>query len=162
MAVHTAGLLMYRKATIGLEYFLVHPGGPFWARKDLGSWSIPKGMVEATEDVLDAAQREFREETGLFPNGPYTPLGSLKTRGGKILHAWAFKGDWDPTTGIVSNYIEIEYPYSSKKYISIPEVDRAAWWSFEQALVRINPSQSPVIVRADALLKEAMNTAGLP
>ena len=162
MAVHTAGLLMYRKATVGLEYFLVHPGGPFWARKDLGSWSIPKGMVEANEDVLDAAQREFREETGLFPNGPYTPLGSLKTRGGKILHAWAFTGDWDPTTGIVSNYIEIEYPYSSKKYISIPEVDRAAWWSFEQALVRINPSQSPVIVRADALLKEAMNTAGLP
>jgi predicted NUDIX family NTP pyrophosphohydrolase len=144
---------MYRRSTVGLEYFLVHPGGPFWARKDLGAWSIPKGMVEANEDVLEAAQREFKEETGLLPKGPYISLGSLKTRGGKILHAWAFTGDWDPETGIRSNYIQIEYPYGSKKYISIPEVDRGAWWSFEQALAQINPSQSPIIVSADALLR---------
>src|SRR6478609_3761914 len=107
MTVQTAGLLMYRKATVGLEYFLVHPGGPYWARKDLGSWSIPKGIVEANEELLDAAQREFNEETGLHPKGPYISLGWLKTRGGKILHAWAFAGDWDPDTGIVSNFIQI-------------------------------------------------------
>lgn len=148
---------MYRRTTVGLEFFLVHPGGPYWVHKDLGAWSMPKGLVETSEDLLDAAQREFREETGLEPRGPYTPLGWLKTRGGKILHAWAFSGDWDPATGIVSNQVQIEFPYRSKKYISIPEVDRAAWWSFEQALTRINPSQSSLLVKAKELLPEAPN-----
>src|SRR6188768_1336743 len=158
MAVQTAGLLMVRKATVGLEFFLVHPGGPYWARKDMGAWSIPKGMVEANEELLNAAQREFNEETGLLPKGPYTPLGWLKTRGGKILHAWTFFGDWNPASGIVSNHIQIEYPYGSQKHITIPEVDRAAWWSFEQALLHINPSQAPLLATAMELLSAAMST----
>lgn len=152
MAAHTAGLLMYRQATNGPEFFLVHPGGPYWINKDIGAWSIPKGLMEANEELLDAARREFSEETGLQPIGPYIPLGSLKTRGGKILHAWAFMGEWDPASGIVSNYIQIEFPYKSKKYISIPEVDRGAWWSLDQALVRINPSQLPLLDKAKELL----------
>jgi predicted NUDIX family NTP pyrophosphohydrolase len=158
MAAQTAGLLMVRKVKVRLEFFLVHPGGPYWTHKDMGAWSLPKGMVEANEELLDAARREFEEETGLQPKGPYIPLGWLKTRGGKILHAWAFFGDWDSASGIVSNHIQIEYPYGSKKYISIPEVDRAAWWSFEHALLRINPSQAPLLATAMELLSGDINT----
>lgn len=139
---------MYRKTTSGLEFFLVHPGGPYWRNKDVGAWSIPKGLVEPGEEVLDAAQREFTEETGIHPVGPFTPLGSLKTRGGKTLHAWAFFGAWNEDEGIVSNHIQIEFPYRSKKFLTIPEVDRAAWWPEADAKVRINPSQLPMIERA--------------
>ncbi|MGC3943383.1 MAG: NUDIX domain-containing protein [Chryseolinea sp.] len=154
MAAQTAGLFMCRKTTAGLEYFLVHPGGPYWVRKDSGAWSIPKGMVESNEAPIDAAVREFHEETGLTSHGPYTQIGWLKTRGGKILHAWAFYGDWDPAQGIVSNTIQLEYPYRSGKYITIPEVDRASWWSFEDALTRLNPSQIPLLVKTKELLSE--------
>ena len=154
MAATTAGLLMCKK-TVGLEYFLIHPGGPYWAGKDLGAWSIPKGLVEPGEDLLQAAQREFHEETGMQARGPFTPLGWLKTRGGKILHAWAFWGAWDPTTGIVSNQIQIEFPYRSRRFISIPEADRGAWWAEEDALLRINPSQAPMLERAKDLLLAA-------
>lgn len=151
MAV-TAGLLMCRKTTSGPEFFLVHPGGPYWKNKDAGAWSIPKGLVEPGEDVLNTAQREFLEETGIQPTGPFMPLGSLKTRGGKTLHAWAFLGNWYDQDGIVSNHVEIEFPYRSKKYISIPEVDRAAWWNEAEAKIHINPSQLPMIERAMELL----------
>jgi len=157
MAVHTAGLFMCRKTAAGMEFLLVHPGGPYWAHKDAGAWSIPKGVVEANEDILAAAKREFKEETSLEPRGPYIALGSLKTRGGKILYAWAFFGDWDPATGITSNHIKIEYPYHSGKFISISEVDRAAWWSFDQAVIQINSSQKPLLVKANELMQAALN-----
>ena len=140
-----------------MEYFLVHPGGPFWSHKDIGAWSIPKGVVEENEELLDAAQREFKEETSLNPRGPYTPLGCLKTRGGKILYAWAFAGDWDPASGIVSNEITIEFPYKSGKFISIPEVDRGAWWTFDQASLQINPSQLPLLIKANELMPAVLN-----
>lgn len=157
MPSQTAGLFMCRNTTDGLEYFLVHPGGPYWAHKDAGAWSIPKGMVEAGEELLDAALREFQEETGLTPLGPYVPLGWVKTRGGKILHAWCFFGAWDPTQGIVSNNIQIEYPYGSRKYISIPEVDRAAWLSFEMAIEKINPSQAPLLLKTKEVMSAVAN-----
>lgn len=152
-AKETAGLLMYRKKSRDLEYFLIHPGGPYWAHKDIGSWSMPKGMVEPGESTLDAAMREFHEETGLESTGPYTSLGHVKTRGGKILYAWAFAGDWDPADGIVSNIIKIEFPYKSGRQISVPEADRGAWWSSGEAMKKINPSQVSLLNRADALLQ---------
>lgn len=154
MAAETAGLFMCRRTTSGLEYFLVHPGGPYWARKEDGAWSIPKGMVEPNETTLDAAIREFHEETGMYSTGPYKPLGWLKTRGGKILHAWAFFGAWDSVDGIVSNTIQMEFPYRSKKFITIPEVDRAAWWTFEEAIKRLNPSQVPLLIKTKELMSE--------
>ena len=154
MAAQTAGLFMCRRSTTGLEYFLVHPGGPYWVKKETGAWSIPKGMVELNESPIDAAVREFNEETGLHSHGPYVSLGSLKTRGGKILHAWAFFGEWDQAQGIVSNHIKLEFPYKSGKYISIPEVDRASWWSFDDAMTRINPSQAPLLTKTRELLSE--------
>ena len=150
---------MCRKTTAGLEFFLVHPGGPYWTYKDAGAWSIPKGLVEANESVMEAALREFREETGLEPHGPYTSVGWLKTRGGKILHAWAFFGEWDPSEGIISNHIQIEFPYRSGKYLSIPEVDRGAWWSFEQAALKVNPSQLPLLTKTRELLSEGPNAS---
>ena len=152
MAVHTAGLLMCRKTSAGLEYFLVHPGGPYWSKKESGAWSIPKGLVEPDEEPIQAALREFHEETGLHPSEPYTPLGWLKTKGGKILHAWAFLGEWDSSKGIVSNNIQLEFPYRSGKYITVPEVDRAAWCTFEEAASRINSSQAPLLIKAKELL----------
>ena len=160
MASQTAGLFMCRKTTTGLEYFLVHPGGPYWAKKETGAWSIPKGMIEINETAMDAAVREFNEETGLHSQGPYVPLGWLKTRGGKILHAWAFFGNWNESQGIVSNNIQLEFPYKSGKHITIPEVDRASWWSFDDALVRINPSQAPLLVKTRELMSEQATANG--
>ena len=157
MALETAGLFMCRNTTGGLEFFLVHPGGPYWKNKDTGAWSIPKGLVEPGEALMDAALREFRGETGIEPYGPYISLGWLKTRGGKILHAWAFFGQWDPSSGIVSNHIQIEFPYRSGKYLSIPEVDRASWWSYEEAIAKINPSQAPLLKKTMELMSEQAN-----
>lgn len=144
---------MYRVQKEELEFFLVHPGGPFWAKKNEGAWSIPKGLADVDEDLLNTAIREFTEETGIVPKGPYQPLGSIKMKSGKMVHAWAFAGDWNPETGIKSNHIDIEWPPRSGKSISIPEVDRAEWMSFDQASVMINPGQLPLLRRAYDLLK---------
>jgi len=134
---------MYRLQETGLEVFLVHPGGPFWARKDLGAWSIPKGEY-TSEDPLDAARREFAEETGLSPRGDFLPLGTIRQAGGKLVSAWAVEGDCDPAQ-IRSNLCTIEWPPKSGRKIVIPEVDRAGWFSLDEARERILKSQAPIL-----------------
>src|SRR5262245_17540515 len=127
MPQKSAGLLLYRQTHGPLEVFLVHPGGPYWMKKDAGSWSIPKGEFDDDEDVLDAAKREFREETGLEPNGNYHRLAPIRQAGGKIVHAWAVKCDLDPSE-VKSNCFSIEWPKGSGKMRQFPEVDRADWF----------------------------------
>ena len=148
MAKRSAGLLMYRRSEAGgLEVLLVHPGGPFWAKKDLGAWTIPKGEPEAEEELLVAAKREFTEETG-FAVGEdgWVDLGSVTQVGGKVVSAWAFAGDCDPG-GLVSNTCEIEWPPRSRRRLKIPEVDRGAWFSIAEARRRILPSQVVFVER---------------
>jgi predicted NUDIX family NTP pyrophosphohydrolase len=152
MPAISAGLLMYRKQGNAIEFFLVHPGGPFWAKKNEGAWSIPKGLVEANEDLLVTAQREFHEETGIKPKPPFHDLGSVKLKSGKTIHAWGFEGSWNPANGITSNYIDIEWPPRSKKFTSIPEADRAEWMDSGKASIMINPGQLPLLERARQLL----------
>jgi predicted NUDIX family NTP pyrophosphohydrolase len=151
MTKRSAGLLLYRRNGESIEVFLVHPGGPFWARKDLGAWSIPKGEYADAEDPLAAARREFTEETG-FPAPPDAiPLGEVKQAGGKIVTAWAAEGDCDPAK-LVSNTCEIDWPPRSGRKMEIPEVDRAAWFSISEARERILPSQQPFLQRLERTL----------
>lgn len=147
----SSGLLLYRRTTGSLEIFLAHPGGPFWARRDDGAWTIPKGMVDDGEDLLDAARREFREETGIEAAGPFAPLGSIKQKAGKTVHAWAWEGDAD-ATAIVSNTTSTEWPRGSGKRITYPEVDRCAWFPVDVARVKINPAQAAFIDRLPSVL----------
>lgn len=142
---------MYRLLD-GLEVFLVHPGGPFFARKDEGSWTIPKGEFIPPEAALDAAVREFREETGVRLAGPFASLMPVRQKGGKIVHAWAAEGDID-ASAIVSNTFEIEWPPRSGRKQSFPEVDRAGWFDVATARVKINASQA-------ALLEELAGRVG--
>lgn len=135
---------MYRCREGALEVFLVHPGGPFWAKKDLGAWSIPKGEFNPGDDPLEAAKREFQEETGCIAEGEFRPLGSVKQAGGKVVHAWAVEGDCDPSR-IRSNTFSIEWPPHSGKQQEFPEVDRAAWLSIEDARQKILKGQMPLI-----------------
>ena len=145
MAKKSAGLLMFRRQnSSGVELLLVHPGGPFWAKKDLGAWSIPKGEYEEPDDPLEAAKREFTEETGFLPRAPFLALGSLKQPSGKLITAWAFEGDCDPSA-LVSNSFELEWPPRSGKIQSFPEVDRAEWFDTAEARRRILPGQSPFV-----------------
>lgn len=153
MPKRSAGLVLYRKRGAFLEVFLVHPGGPFWAKKDAAGWSIPKGEAEEGEDLLTAAQREFHEETGLRVAGPFIPLGELKQSGGKVIHAWAVEGDCDPTA-IVSNTFQMEWPPRSGKTATFPEVDRAAWFSLEDAMVKLHKGQVDLVMGLRALLAE--------
>jgi len=136
----SAGILLYRRNTDSLEVFLVHPGGPFWKNKDVGSWTIPKGEFTGEEPALDAAIREFREETGFVLKGPFKPLSPIRQKGGKRVYAWAFQGDIDPSA-IVSNTFELEWPRNSGRQITYPEVDKAGWFSLEKAREMINPAQ---------------------
>jgi predicted NUDIX family NTP pyrophosphohydrolase len=140
MAKHSAGLMVYRRTTGRLEVLLVHPGGPFWADKDFGSWSIPKGEFTAEEDPLTAAKREFHEETGFVVEGDYVALGSLKQPGGKMIHAWAVAGDCDPAR-LRSNTFSLEWPPRSGRTRDFPEVDRAAWFPLPEAQRRIARGQ---------------------
>ncbi|MGO3328526.1 NUDIX domain-containing protein [Gordonia sp. (in: high G+C Gram-positive bacteria)] len=134
----SAGILLYRNMSDGIEVFLVHPGGPFFARKDDGAWSIPKGLVDPGEDLLAAAIREFGEETGhRVPGGGATDLGEVRLKSGKRVHAFAIAGQVDPDT-IVSNTFEIIWPPKSGRTQSFPEVDRAAWFDVEQARAKLN------------------------
>jgi predicted NUDIX family NTP pyrophosphohydrolase len=135
-----AGLLLYRIRDGTLQVFLVHPGGPFWAKKDTGAWAIPKGEYEDEEEPLDAARREFHEETGCSAAGDFIPLTPVKQRGGKTVYAWAVEGDCD-AENITSNTFSLEWPPRSGKHRDFPEVDRAAWFTLEQAREKIQPSQ---------------------
>jgi predicted NUDIX family NTP pyrophosphohydrolase len=156
----SAGLLLYRTTTAGLEVLLAHPGGPFWARKDDGVWSVPKGEYEEGDDALAAARREFGEETGLsLPAGLPWPLGEVTQRSGKRVTAWALEGDLD-LTGASSNTFEMEWPRESGRLAEFPEVDRIEWLTLERAQTKIIPAQSPFLDRLRQALAEA--GTGLP
>ena len=136
----SAGLLPYRRKRGVVEVMLVHPGGPFWETKDLGAWSIPKGELGAGEDAFEAARREFREETGFIASAEYIPLAPRKQRGGKVIQAWAVAGDWNPAE-LRSNRFAMEWPPRSGRTLEFPEVDRAAWFTLEEARRRVAPGQ---------------------
>lgn len=146
MAKQSAGILMYRFRGKSLEVFLVHPGGPFWKNKDAGAWSIPKGEFTESEDPLNAARREFEEETGFQTEGPFMELGSLRQSSRKVVHAWAVEGDGDPKR-IMSNTFEMEWPPGSGKYTHFPEVDRAEWFSAAAAREKLHAGQVGFIDR---------------
>ncbi len=148
----SAGLLLFRRPAGALELFLAHPGGPFWKGRDAGAWTIPKGLVNAGEELLDAARREFEEETGIRPAGPFVPLGSVRQKAGKVVHAWAWEGDADPAA-VTSNTTRSQWPPGSGKWISYPEVDRCAWFAPADARIRLNPAQAELIDRLDAALR---------
>lgn len=142
----SAGLLMYRKRNNELEVLLVHPGGPYFKHKDNGYWGIPKGSVNDGEELIDAARREFEEETGIKMNGnELLSLGEIKQKGGKIVHGWAFEGEWSGI--LVSNYFSMEFPIKSGKFISVPEVDRAGWFGIEDAKKKMNQAQTTFLDR---------------
>ncbi len=141
MAKTSAGILLYRWRAGRLEVLLVHPGGPFFARKDEGAWSIPKGEVEPGEAPLDAARREFEEETGVRLAGPFVELPPVRQRGGKVVHAWAVEADCDPD-GIRSDTVTLEWPPRSGRTVAFPEVDRAAFFDLGEARRKINPAQA--------------------
>lgn len=136
MAKKSAGLLMYRHRQNGLEVLLVHPGGPYWVKKDWRAWSIPKGEIDPGEDAFAAARREFEEETGLIPEGAFWSLETIRQANGKLVMAWAFEGDWNPEE-LKSNTFEIEWPPRSGQMQQFPEADRAAWFDLEEAKQRI-------------------------
>ena len=140
----SAGILLYRKKEDQYEVLLVHPGGPFWAQKDNGAWSIPKGEYLESENPLQAAIREVEEETGYRPDGPFIPLTPIKQKAGKQVIAWAAAGDFDANS-IQSNTFKTQWPPKSGKWISIPEVDKAAWLKPIEAKEKINPAQAPLI-----------------
>jgi predicted NUDIX family NTP pyrophosphohydrolase len=140
----SAGILLYRKTNGGPEVFLVHPGGPFFKNKDLGSWSIPKGEFLDDENALIAAKREFLEETGQAIDGNFIPLEPVTLKSGKIVHAWAVEGDIDAET-VYSNLFEMEWPPKSGKKQSFPEIDRAGWFDLNEARAKINGVQAKLI-----------------
>lgn len=140
MSDHSAGILLYRYNQQQLEVLLVHPGGPFWINKDKGAWSIPKGLVEANEPLLNAAKREFQEETGFALDGDFIELGAIKQPSRKVVHAWALEQDLD-TTQFVSNTFELEWPRNSGIIRKYPEVDAAAWFPIDEARQKILKGQ---------------------
>lgn len=146
MKKRSAGILAWRRGRDGPEVFLVHPGGPFWKNKDDGAWSIPKGEIDPDEDPLEAAQREFQEETGQTVAGTFTPLAPVKIASGKVIEAWAIEHDVD-ASAIVSNTFEIEWPPRSGKRRAFPEVDRAAWFSAPLAFQKITPGQVSLLIQ---------------
>ena len=140
----SAGILLFRRPPAGIQVMLVHPGGPFWAKKDAGAWSIPKGLADEGEDLLAAAKREFLEETGAAVNGQFLDLGAHKQPSGKTIVAWAHEGDFDPAS-LKSTTFAIEWPPRSGRMAEFPEVDRAAWYSIDEALMKVNMGQRPII-----------------
>lgn len=144
MAQVSAGLLMYRVRDGRLQFLLAHPGGPYFKGKDDGAWSIPKGGVESSEDLLETARREFLEETGVTPSGPFIALKPIRQKGGKTVHAWAFEGDCDPAA-VVSNAFTMEWPPRSGRFATFPEIDRADFFDLEAARRKINVGQVPLL-----------------
>ena len=151
MSKRSAGLLMYRIRDGHLNVFLVHPGGPYWSKKSEGSWTIPKGEYDSSEEPLEAAIREFREETGFEVAGPFLELGPVRQKSGKVIVAWAFEGDCDPA-GLVSNTCEIEWPPHSGKRIEIPEIDRGEWFRLDRARESIRAEQIPLLETVKSLV----------
>ena len=147
----SAGLLLYRILAGQVQFLLAHPGGPFWKNKDAGAWTIPKGELEANEEPLAAAQREFEEELGFKPQGKFIELTPVKQKGGKIVRAWAVQGDCEPDQ-IRSNTFNLEWPPRSGKQQAFPEVDRAAFFALEQAKEKINLGQLPLLHEATKLI----------
>lgn len=152
MLKDSAGLLMYKIVDSELKVFIVHPGGPFWKDKDEGAWSIPKGEIEEGEDTLSAARREVKEETGIEAKEPFIELGHVRQASGKIVYCWAYEGDW---AGLLmgSAYVKMEWPIGSQKIISFPEVDKAGFFTIEEARMKLNPAQSELLER----LKEKLS-----
>ncbi len=152
MAKRSAGLLMYRLIEGNLEVFLVHMGGPFWAKKDIGAWSIPKGEYEPGEDPFEAAKREFLEETGFTPVGEFMKLKDVKQPGGKVVSAWAFEGDCDARQ-VASNTFSMEWPPRSGRFQEFPEVDHAEWFEPDIANEKILKGQRPFIEELQSVLQ---------
>jgi predicted NUDIX family NTP pyrophosphohydrolase len=152
MGKKAAGILLYRKRGSSLEVFLIHPGGPFWAKKDENSWSIPKGEFLENEDPLTAAKREFKEETGFSVEGPFVSIGSIKQSSGKVVQAWACEGDLD-ASAIQSNSFRLEWPPRSGKFQDFPEADRAEWFSLIMARKKILKVQMPFLEKLERLLQ---------
>jgi predicted NUDIX family NTP pyrophosphohydrolase len=151
MPKRSAGILMYRRGAQGLEVLLVHPGGPFWAKKDLGAWSIPKGEYSEPDDPLATAVREFAEETGKHLRGEFRPLGEITQPGRKIVTAFALEGDFDAAT-LKSNTFELEWPPKSGRKANFPEVDRAEWFSLDMAREKILSGQRELIIRLQEMV----------
>lgn len=154
MSMKSAGILLYRKKPTLLEVFLVHPGGPLWARKDAAAWSIPKGEYTDDEDPLAAAKREFAEEIGSAIEGDFVRLDPVKQASGKVVHAWAVEGDCDATR-ITSNNFTMEWPPKSGRQAEFPEVDRAEWFAIEQAREKLNKGQVNLLDQLIALVGHA-------
>lgn len=150
----SAGLLMFRRNTDSLEFLLVHPGGPFWKNKDDGVWSIPKGEAQPEEDLLTRAQIEFEEEIGIKPSGNFLPIGSIKQKGGKTVHAWGFEGDLPESFELHSNTFQLEWPARSGKFADFPEVDRVEFFPDEIARRKLKAAQIPFLDR----LRTALTT----
>jgi predicted NUDIX family NTP pyrophosphohydrolase len=148
----SAGLLLFRRRGDQLEVLLAHPGGPYWSGRHEGAWTIPKGGIHAGEEPLDTAIREFQEETGFEPIGPYLPLGTITQRSGKLVHAWAFEGDCDPAQ-VHSITTTTEWPPRSGRQIEIPEIDRLGFFSHDDARRVINVAQAELLDRLDAALR---------
>jgi predicted NUDIX family NTP pyrophosphohydrolase len=151
MPKRSAGLLMYRIRNGSIEVLLVHPGGPFWENKDKGAWTIPKGQFFDGEEPLEAAKREFQEETGFVPNGEFLSLGTIRQLSGKLVEAWAFEGDCNPDE-LHSITCEVEWPPRSKRMIEVPEVDRGKWFSIDGAHEAILAAQRPFLASLSRLL----------
>jgi predicted NUDIX family NTP pyrophosphohydrolase len=149
--VKSAGILLHRRRDGALEVLLAHPGGPFWARRDDGAWTIPKGLIDAGETAEVAARREFLEELGIAAIGTLVALGSVRQRGGKHVEAFALEGDFD-VAALVSNSFEIEWPPRSGQMRTFPEVDRAAWMDLASARIKILDAQRPLLDRLEAAL----------
>lgn len=149
----SAGLLLFRRAPRDeIEVFLAHPGGPFWAKRDAGAWTIPKGVPHDGEELLETARREFHEETGILLHGPFMTLGSVRQRAGKVVHAWACQGDADPAA-VHSNSMPFEWPPRSGRWITVPEIDRCEWFDLPTGRMRINVAQEAFIDRLVDLVR---------
>ena len=154
MAKTSAGLILYRMQSGKLEVLLVHPGGPFWSKKDEGAWFVPKGELNVGEEPLAGAKREFEEETGLKPEGEFLALGSVKQKSGKTIVAWALEGDCDPSS-IKSNTFTIEWPPKSGRHQEFPEIDRAGFFTVPQAKAKMHPVEYPLVLRLHELLGDS-------
>lgn len=157
MIRQSAGILLYKFDKNALKIFLVHPGGPFWKNKETGAWSIPKGEFTGEEKALDAAIREFKEETGTNISGKFIELTPVKLKSGKIVHAWAVEGDIDASAIKCETYIDVEWPPRSGKTLSIPEVDKGAWFTTDEAKQKINSAQVNFIDELEKKLYEFLN-----